>query len=129
MVQTALGGSGRAPRHEARGDPGDTGTGRSLLLTDSAAASSQPGGILVEKAHSSLLCQEGKTGQGCPAVPWDEGQECLATGHKCHQARGAKGQGAWAGSGWVGLPRDRLGTAGHCHCHGPLCPQVLKKSP
>lgn len=63
-----LGGSGRAP---SQGDPGDRGTGRSLLLTDSGAASSQPGGILVEKAHSSLLCQEGRTSQGCPAVPWD----------------------------------------------------------
>lgn len=86
-----LGGRARAPRHEA----GVTqGTGRSLPLTDSGAASSQPGGILVEKAHSSLLCQEGRTAQGCLAVLWNVGQGSLATGHKGYQPRGIKGQGA-----------------------------------
>lgn len=74
----------------------------------------------MEKTHSSLLCQEGRTGQGGWAVPWDVGQGCLATGHKGHQSRGAKGQGAWAGTGWVRLPQDRLGRAGHSHCHGPV---------
>lgn len=24
------------------------------------------------------------------------------------------------GSGWVRLPQDRLGRAGHSHCHGPV---------
>lgn len=61
------------PDMKPGGDPGDTGTGRSLLLTDSGAASSQPGGILVEKAHSSLLCQEGRTAQGCLTVLWNVG--------------------------------------------------------
>lgn len=70
------------------------GTGRyslSLLLTNSDAASPQPGGILVEKAHNSLLCQEGRTGQGHLAVLRGRGAGMLGPSGQSCQGPGSLG--------------------------------------